>query len=202
MTNRMRSPENMNESFGSLHRMILDEPLNVWIGVCAPHELEATLSACCELPGGGEVTLVLCLPREVQAANATRALARAGSLADTLVLVATDEDRLRWGALGENDLCAVARGTGRVRVLVEPDPKRAVVGSMQWLRRDDTFCVVWSREQGRSALEALIGLGVAWRGAWDEPEDGEFHAFPRGPDGFYTHDHQATDDGTKQGEDR
>ena len=42
MTNRTRSPENMNESFGPLHRMILDEPLNVWIGVCAPHELEAT----------------------------------------------------------------------------------------------------------------------------------------------------------------
>ena len=71
MTNRTRSPENMNESFGPLHRMILDEPLNVWIGVCAPHELEATLSACCELPGAGEVTLVLRLPREVQAANAT-----------------------------------------------------------------------------------------------------------------------------------
>ena len=135
---------------------------------------------------------MLCLPREVRAANATRALARAGSLADTLVLIATDEDRLRW----------VARGTGRVRVLIEPDPKRAVVGSMQWLRRDDTFCVVWSREQDRSALKALIGLGAAWRGAWDEPEDGEFHAFPRGPEGFYTHDHQATDDGTKQGEDR
>ena len=50
MTNRTRSPENMNESFGSLHRMILDAPLNVWTGVCAPHELEATLSACCELP--------------------------------------------------------------------------------------------------------------------------------------------------------
>ena len=66
MTNRTRSPENMNESFGPLHRMILDEPLNVWIGVCAPHELEA------------EVTLVLCLPREVQAAKATRALTRAG----------------------------------------------------------------------------------------------------------------------------
>ena len=107
MTNRTRSPGNMNESFG---------------------------------------------PREVQAANATRALGRAGSLADTLVPIATDEDRLRWGA--------------------------------------------------RSALEALIGLGAAWRGAWADPEDGEFHAFARGADGFYTHDHQAPDDGTEQGEDR
>jgi hypothetical protein len=176
--------------------------MNVWISACCPEELGAALDACSELPRCGEVTLVLCLPLEIQAANATRALARAGNLADTLVLIATDEDRLRWGALGENDVCAVARGTGRVRVLIEPDPKRAVVGSMQWLRRDDTFCVVWSREQSRSALEALIDLGAAWRGAWDEPKDGEFHAFPRGPDGFYTYDHQATDDGSKQGKDR
>lgn len=202
MTDRTRSPENVNESFGPLHRMILDEPMNVWISACCPEELGAALDACSELPRCGEVTLVLCLPLEIQAANATRALARAGNLADTLVLIATDEDRLRWGALGENDVCAVARGTGRVRVLIEPDPKRAVVGSMQWLRRDDTFCVVWSREQSRSALEALIDLGAAWRGAWDEPKDGEFHAFPRGPDGFYAHDHQATDDGSKQGKDR
>ena len=192
----------MNESFGPLHRMILDEPINVWIGACCPEELGAALDACRELPRRGEFTLVLRIPREIHAAAATRALAWAGSLADTLVLIATDEDRLRWGALGENDLCAVARGTGSVRVLIEPDPKRAVVGSMQRLRRDDTFCVVCSREQGRSALEAFIGLGAAWRGAWDEPEDGEFHAFPRGPDGFHTHDHQATDDGTRQGEDR
>jgi len=174
--------------------------MSIWMSACCPEEMGVALDACSELPRRGEVTLVLCLPREIQAADATRALARAGSLADTLVLVATDEDRLRWGALGENDMCAVARGTGRVRVLSEPDPKRAVVGSMQWLRRDDTFCVVLSREQSRCPIEALIGLGAAWRGAWDEPEDGECHAFPSGPDGFYTRDHQATDHGTKQGE--
>ena len=202
MTDRTRNPGYTKESLGPLRRMTLDEPMSVWVSACCPEELGAALDACSELPRRGEITLVLCLPRETQAADVTRALARAGSLADTLVLIATDEDRLRWGALGENDICAVARGTGRVRVLIEPDPKRAVVGSVQWLRRDDTFCVVWSREQDRSALEALIGLGAAWRGAWDEPEDGEFHAFPRGPDVFYTHDHQTTDDGTKQGEDR
>ena len=90
----------MNESFGPLHRMILDEPMNVWISACCPEELGAALDACSELPRCGEVTIVLCLPLEIQAANATRALARAGNLADTLVLIATDEDRLRWGALG------------------------------------------------------------------------------------------------------
>ena len=73
---------------------------------------------------------------------------------------------------------------------------------MQWLRLADTFCVVWSREQCRLALEGLIALGSSWRGAWDEPENGEFHACPRGPDRFYTHDDQATEERTDQGEDR
>ena len=202
MTDHKKRPENTNESLGSLHRVILDEPLNVWVSSCGPEDLGEALSACRRLRRHGDVTLVLCLSREMPAPEATRALARAGTIADTLVLIASDEDRLRWGALGTNDLCAVARGTGRVRVLIEPDPKRAVVGSMQWLRPDDTFCVVWSSEPSRLALEGLIALGSSWRGAWDEPENGEFHACPRGPDGFYTHDDQATEKRTKQGEDR
>ena len=198
MTDRKKTSENANESLGPLHRVILDEPLNVWVSSCEPEDLGAALSACSRLPRHGDVILVLCLPREMQAADATRALERAGAIADTLVLIASDEDRLRWGALGTNDLCAVASGNGRVRVVIEPDPKRAVVGSMQWLRPDDTFCVVWSSEPSRLVLEGLIALGSSWRGSWDEPENGEFHACPRGPDGFYTHDCQAI----QQGEDR
>lgn len=36
MTDRTRSPENRNEYFGPLHRMILDEPMNVWLSACCP----------------------------------------------------------------------------------------------------------------------------------------------------------------------
>jgi len=202
MTDRKKTSENTNESLGPLHRVILDEPLYVWVSSCEPEHLGAALSAYSRLPRHGQVTLVLGLPRDMPAADVPRALARAGAIADTLVLIASDEDRLRWGALGDNDLCAVARGTSSVRVLIEPDPKRAVVGSMQWLRPDDTFCVVWSSEPSRLALEGLIALGSSWRGSWEEPGNGEFHACPRGPDGFYAYDDQATEERNKQGEDR
>jgi len=202
MTDHKKTSENTNESLGPLRRVILDEPLNVLVSSCEPEDMGEALSACSRLPRHGDVTLVLCLPRDMQAADATHTVARAGAIADTLMLIASDEDRLRWGALGTNDLCAVARGTGSVRVLIEPDPKRALVGSMQCLRPDDTFCVVWSSEPIRLALEGLIALGSSWRGAWDEPGNGEFHACPRGPDGFYAHDYQATEERTKQGEDR
>jgi hypothetical protein len=201
MIDDKKRPENTNEPPGLLRRVILDEPLNVWVSSCEPEHLGAALSACSKLPRHGGVTLVLSLTRDMLAAEATRTLARAGAIADTLVLIASDEDRLRWGALGTNDLRAAARGTGSVRVLIEPDPKRAVVGSMQWLRPAGTFCVVWPREQYPLDLEALIALGSSWRGAW-EPEKGEFHARPRGPDGFYTWDYQAAEERTKQGEDR
>lgn len=182
--------------------MNLDEPIHMWIGHCSPEELEAATDVCCDLPRCGEVTLVLCLPRELHAADATRALARLGSIADILVVVASDEDRLLGGEPGPSDVCVVAGGTSRARVLIEPDPERAVVGSMQWLRPGDTFCVLWPREQGPSSLRTVIGLGSCWRGAWDEPENGEFHAFPRGPDGSDAHDHQATDDGAESQGDR
>ena len=100
MTDHKKRPENTNESLGPLHRVILDEPLNVWVSSCEPEDLGEALSACSRLPRHGDVTLVLCLPREMQAAEATPALAREGAIADTLVLIASDEDRRRWGALG------------------------------------------------------------------------------------------------------
>ena len=94
MTDRTRNPGYTKESLGPLRQMTIDEPMSVWMSACCPEELGAALDACSELPRRGEVTPVLCLPREIQAADATRALAGAGSLADTLVLIATDEDRL------------------------------------------------------------------------------------------------------------
>lgn len=178
-----RDLEHASAQKGPLHRVALDEPIGVWAGPCGPTDVDVALSACCSLPHHGRLTLVLWLPQTTPATDAARALAKAGAFADTLVLIASEGDRLRWGALGVADLCAIARGSGGVRVLVEPDSRRAVAGSMQRLRSGDTFCVVWSTERGRPALDGLLALGAAWRNAWDEPEDGEFHGSPRGPDG-------------------
>ena len=194
MADHRRSTEDTNDSW-PLRRIILDESLNVWIGLCGSMaEIEAAMGALSALPGISEVTLVLSLPRDLRAPEATCALARAGTIATTLVVVASDDDRLRWGALWPNDLCAVVRGSGGDRVLLEPAPERAVVASMQWLRAGDTFCVLWPRKHGLLSLHAAIGLGASWRGAWDDPENGEFHSFPRGPDGSYADVQHAIDE--------
>lgn len=164
-----------------LRRVHIDESIEVWIGAWDATDLEPTLEACASLPRRGDLTLVLGLPPGLSRDRAERALAHAARITGTLTLVASDADRLAWGALTEADLRAAACANRAARVLVEPDPKRAVVGSMQWLRPGDAFCVLWPAERGAAALEGLIALGAAWRGAWDAPDDGEFHDASRGP---------------------
>jgi hypothetical protein len=175
--------ESTSVAGGRLRPMVLDEPLGAWAACCGPNDVDAALRDCSRIARQGRLVLALWLPKQMAPEDAARALSQAGSVADTLVLVVSEEDRRRWGALGENDLRAVARGDGGVRVVIEPDPTLAVVGSMQWLRPGDTFCVVGPIEQGRLVLEALVALGAAWRAAWDEPESGQFHDRPRGPGG-------------------
>lgn len=189
----------MSVPLGPLCRVVLDEPIGVWFSRVESSEVVTALDACRGIPREGTFTIVLWPPVTMPWPNVRGVLERAGSVADTLVLVASDEDRLRWGALGTNDLCATARKAGAARVLVEPDPKRAVVGAMQWLRARDAFCAIGPREQ---ALERFIALGAAWRGSWDEPENGEFHDCPRGPEDLFPHPRHATEDRSKPGEDR
>ena len=54
MTDRKKTSENTNESLGPLHRVILDEPLYVWVSSCEPEDLGEALSACSRLPRHGE----------------------------------------------------------------------------------------------------------------------------------------------------
>lgn len=202
MTDRKKDLEHAGADVGPLRRVALDELIGVWMGCCGPNGVDATLNACAGLSPHGRFTLVLWLPRALSPEDAMRSINLAGAMADTLVLVASDEDRLRWGALGENDLRALARAGGGKGVLVEPDPKRAVVGAMQWLRPDDTYCVVGPPDHDRVAVESLIALGATWRGAWDQPENGEFHDCPRGAYDEISPPLPTTEDRTKQGEDR
>lgn len=171
------------EQTGKLpQRLDLDEVLNAWACTCGPNELEAALRTFSHVSRTGRVTLILHLPQAIGADAAIRTVAWAGGVADRLVVVASEEDRARWGALAVGDLRALAQETREVQVLVEPDPERAVIGSMQWLRPHDTFFVVWPGDAAGSALTRLLAFGASWREAWDEPENGEFTAGPRGPE--------------------
>ena len=200
MIDRKNDLKHSGADVGPLRRVVLDERIGVWVGCCGRDGVDAPLNACAGLSPRGRFTLVLWLSRALPAENAIRSIERAAAMADALVLVASDEDRLRWGALGENDLRALARGGGGKSVLLEPDPKRAVVGAMQWLRPDDVFCVVGPRDDDLVAVERLIALGATWRGAWDQPENGEFHDCPRGAFDEIPPPFPTTEDQARQGE--
>lgn len=199
-----REPDLTSGEARPLRRMVLDEAIGVWVGSSRPDDVDAALTACSRLVRGGASTLVLWLPRALSPEQVCRALGRAATVAETLVLIADDRDRYRWGALGKSDVRAVARRGGREggRVLIEPDPRRAVVGAMQWLGPGDSLYILWPDEPDRLALDGLIALGAAWRGAWDEPENGEFHDAPRGLGGLLEHPLAAIEDHRKRGEDR
>jgi len=163
-----------------LSRIPIDEPVDVWVSTWSAEDLAATLEACAALPREGNLALVVWLPPQLSRDRAERALAYAGRIAATLTLVAGDAERLAWGALAEGDIRAAASTERPVPVLVEPDPRRAVVGSMQLLRRGDALCVLWSAARGSLELDHLVALGAAWRAAWDAPDVGEFFDNPRG----------------------
>lgn len=197
-----REPDLTSGEAVPFRRLVLDEAIGVWVGSCGPDDVDAALTACSRL--GGASTLVLWLPRALAPEHVCRALGRAATVAETLVLIANDRDRYRWGALGDSDVRAVARRGGREngRVLIEPDPRRAVVGAMQWLGPGDSLYILWPDEPDCLALDGLIALGAAWRGAWDEPENGEFHNAPRGLGKLLEHPLEAIEDYRKRGEDR
>ncbi len=151
----------LNLAKGALTRMRVDDLENVWIAPCSPREIEGALLELASLPRTGRTKVVLCLPADTDGDLAARAIGRAETIAD-LVVVASDS--------------IDATGT---RVLVERDAIRAIVGAMQGLRRGDTFAVIGGPEAGGRPVAASIGLGASWRASWDEPEAGEFHLLPR-----------------------
>lgn len=201
-TEKDREAEQAPEGAGVFRQVVIDEPLQAWVGWYGRTDVDEALRACSRLQKLGNLTLVLRLPPASSPAHAFSALVRAGVSVGTFVLVASEDDRRLWGALTESDLRALARGGGARSILVEPDPKRAVIGAMQWLEPHDTFCVLWPNEPDRPALEAYVASGAAWRCSWDEPENGELHDGPRGAGGELLALWQTPPDPIKQGEDR
>lgn len=171
----MSEDEIIEPTGAPLRRLELGEPLNAWVQLCVPTEEGPGPSGLRAAPRSGETTVVVRLAQTIGAGAALDAIASAAGLADRLVLIASDEDRLSWGALQVGDLRAAAAAP--VRLLIEPDPEHAVVGAMQWLARGDTFLVAWPRDE-RSTLDRFIALGVSWRAAWESPENGEFTPGP------------------------
>lgn len=136
------------------------------------HELEAAVRA--EEPGGFRHCL-LRLPDSCEGPDMMRALRAIGPHAHRLVLVATSAQRWRWGALAASDVGAISKCT---RVLVEENPVRAVIATLQWLRSHDTFLTVWPGGLDDSRLRRALLLGRAWRAAWESCEDDDLTSPP------------------------
>jgi hypothetical protein len=156
-------------------RVILDESLHVWIGACGLSELAPFLELGGPLPRNGRRIVVLSLPEETSTKPVLGRLRQVGGSADRWVVVAPLSPVSPTHGLAN----VPADNDGAPRVLFEPDLRRAIIGSMLWLRAGDQFWILGPRELEDSTLHAAIWLGSRWRGAWEEPEYGEFHPDPR-----------------------
>lgn len=148
---------------GPLRRVTLNEPASVWVGSCSGPEAVLTLAACERLPRVGRLLVVLCPPPELSAAAREALVCRLGRSADRLVVA---------GELSPFP-------TALPHVLWEADPLRAIAGTLLMLGPEDVLCILGTPTGGHTTLQTALALGSHWRGAWDEPEQGEFHRNPR-----------------------
>lgn len=174
MLEQVSETQPLGNSLGPLRRAGMNERVNVWIGSCGGEEAAAALAAYEQLPRTGRRFTVLCPEGDLSASGLARMVSRWGRLADVLVVAGEAAATVADTAADAPD-----PDCRSPRVLFEADLERAVAGTLQWLRADDTLCLLGPGPEAGRLLRAAIALGGRWRGAWDEAENGEFHSFPR-----------------------
>ena len=168
----------------SLCQVDVGEPIDVRMGTVASlADVEPLLAASGPPVRGADFILVLVLPGEIAPEKAIGPLKWFEDVGHTLVLTWSDPP-LGRAATPAAARSSVKTGSG-CRVLIVPDAEWAVAGGLQCVHAGDAFWVVavGVGHPGMTALRAAIVRGIAWRAAWDEPENGEFHTSARGPDG-------------------
>lgn len=170
----------------TLARVNIGEDIDVRMGaVGSMAEISPMLASGGVPRKGAGLTIILVLPTAITTAEALRTLNRWDSVAYTFVLTWTHGGGMPRHAVAP----AATRGAGQAgtasRVLIEPDAERALIGSLQAVHTGDMLRIVAVDVSARdvSALRWAVVCGIGWRAAWDEPENGEFHASARGPDG-------------------
>ncbi len=173
------APRMRPTTVGKFHKFDIGEPIIVKLAlVRSPADLRACLS---ELRSfrKGRLFLVARLPGEIGRDGWMALLDTATPLAGRVILVPPQAPTLTLEPLPE----IVACQTWPCPLAVEPDPQRAVVGTMQSVSMGDTLAVLWP-ETGVAELLSHVVQAARWRSSWEAPEEGEFHWLPPEPNGL------------------
>jgi hypothetical protein len=157
-----------------LHRVDIGEPIDAYVALArTPLDVLASLKALRGLAKTGW-TLVLHLPTAVTETELLGLLDRATSIAERVVLTGLPETAARPGALSSHELRRACLGNWRSLIQIEPDPERAVIGTLHGLSAGNSFAVVWPADARLGTALDLVRQGAAWRSAWEVPDDGTF----------------------------